>query len=183
LHEGQVLVTTTPTDYIGPVTNYLDPTETAVRSTVIDFGLSRLTVNGAPVATPLPDECYEGVGAQWDVYRAMQTLIGPSPDAWDSFVPSTNVLWLLYLVRRLLHATPTLRKPTARRGGTTKTTAAAKRDNAIRDRCEAAYTLLLAVEAELSTPTARGKRTKTGACGFTSAAEVMAWGRKEGWVE
>ena len=58
--------------------------------TVIDFGLSRLDrPNGGAIYTPLPEEVYEGVGAQWDVYRSMREMIG---DDWEGYHPRTNVL-------------------------------------------------------------------------------------------
>lgn len=41
------------------------------------------------VWTPLPEEVYEGVGAQWDVYRGMRERVR---DDWQGFHPFTNVL-------------------------------------------------------------------------------------------
>lgn len=48
-------------------------------ATIIDFGLSRLTLDGGVKWTPLPEEVYDGVGAQWDVYRAMRDAIESRP--------------------------------------------------------------------------------------------------------
>lgn len=59
-----------------------------MRATIIDFGLSRLDMPES-VWTPLPDEVYEGVGAQWDVYRAMRDRLG---NDWEGFHPITNVM-------------------------------------------------------------------------------------------
>jgi serine/threonine-protein kinase haspin len=165
--------------------NYLDPEETAVRTSLIDFGLSRLRKDGRATATPLPAECYDGVGEQWDVYRAMRALIAGEGEravptaAWDSFYPRTNVLWLHYLARRLLHFTKTLRKPVVRRGRGSATTKKAQKKDPVRERCDAAYAMLIMVESEiLAEPVRRGRKSQ----GFASAEDVMAWGRVQGWV-
>ena len=166
------------TPSVSPVANYLDPNETAVRTSIIDFGLSRLNLAGNPVAGRLPVECYDGNGAQWDVYRAMRDLIevDDDPDAWDGFYPRTNVMWLQYIIRRLLHNTKTLRKPIARKG---RGTAARKpRPDSVKERSDAAYAMLALVETELAAE--RGRRGKRG---FASAGEVMVWGRFKGWVQ
>jgi len=72
----------------GKEDNFLDPSITGVRATIIDFGLSRLDL-AETVWTPLPNELYEGIGKQWDVYRAMRDRIG---DDWEGFHPITNAL-------------------------------------------------------------------------------------------
>jgi serine/threonine-protein kinase haspin len=67
-----------------------EPTAGTVKATIIDFGLSRVRENGQKaIWSAPPADVYEGVGAQWDVYRAMRHCVG---DKWDTFHPSTNVL-------------------------------------------------------------------------------------------
>ncbi|KLT41186.1 hypothetical protein CC85DRAFT_248103 [Cutaneotrichosporon oleaginosum] len=174
LHEGQILINDVDADPPAPVTDYLDTRSTGVRATVIDFGLSRLDMpDQGAVYSALPEEVYEGVGDQWDVYREQRDVVEEA-GAWDSFHPSTNVLWLHYLAARLLRSTPTLRKPYARRGKRTvpKTAAQVKTEMA-RTRAEAAWGMLLEVEEELSGPQKAD---------FSSAQKVMDWGRKQGWV-
>lgn len=177
--------------------NYLDPEATAVRTAVIDFGLSRLDLPGkGAVFTHLPKEVYEGVGDQWDVYRAMRDTLtndastSTSSDPWTGFHPATNVMWLHYLAKRLLRSTPSLRKPYARRGSTA--TAAAPRNSAaakkevIRARAEAAWGMLCIVENTLAmglapNSSSRGSRAKSKV-ELGSAAAVMEWGREQEWV-
>jgi hypothetical protein len=69
----------------------LSESDTGVKVTIIDFGLSRLSIPGKPASTwsDLPPEVYEGKGDQWDVYRSMRDVIG---DDWAGFHPETNVL-------------------------------------------------------------------------------------------
>lgn len=167
-------------DRLDHVANYLDPSETAVRTTIIDFGLSRLDIQQRTLATHLPTECYDGVGAQWDVYRSMRSVIESgdhiNDDPWNEFYPSTNVMWLHYIARRLLHFTKSLRKPMARKGGRPAAKgAAAVQNELIRDRAEAAYAMMCTIEAKLG-------KTSRGKIELASAGEVMAWGRNKEWV-
>jgi serine/threonine-protein kinase haspin len=61
-----------------------------VQTTIIDFGLSRLALPSGEVAlTPLPEDVYDGVGEQWDVYRQMKSLVG---EDWQDFHGETNVM-------------------------------------------------------------------------------------------
>lgn len=130
-----------------------------------------------PVYSPLPEEVYEGVGDQWDVYRAQRDVV-EGAGAWESFHSPTNVLWLHYLVGHLLHSTPTLRKPYARRGRRTAAkTAAQVKTELLRSRAETAFGMLQEVDVALS-KTAGGRK----AIDFASAQKVMAWGREQGWV-
>lgn len=178
MHEGQILINDVDADPPAPVMDYLDTRATGVRATVIDFGLSRLDMpeQGA-VYSSLPEEVYEGVGNQWDVYRAQRDVVEGS-GAWESFHPSTNVLWLHYLVGHLLHSTPTLRKPYARRGRrAAPKTAAQARTELLRSRAEDAWGMLQEVDEALNKP-ARGRK----AIDFSSAQKVIAWGREQGWV-
>lgn len=69
--------------------NYLAPS--GVTATIIDFGLSRLTLDGEVRWTPLPGEVYDGVGAQWDVYRAMRDVIESRPRPVEVIKPPSPV--------------------------------------------------------------------------------------------
>ncbi|KAJ9101743.1 hypothetical protein QFC21_003082 [Naganishia friedmannii] len=99
LHEGQVLVSTAA---LGEL-----------QTTIIDFGLSRARVPGRedPIWSAIPDDVFDGQGEQWDVYRAMRSHIEALGGEWDQFYPTTNIMWLHYLTRRLLYATSSLTKP------------------------------------------------------------------------
>ncbi|GAA5890224.1 hypothetical protein JCM8208_002742 [Rhodotorula glutinis] len=98
----------------------LDPTSCGVRATLIDFTLSRCCV---PTSTSTStdgdevvfdpfedDDLFEGEGEyQFEVYRRMRTLVEGAQGekgekAWRKREPRTNVLWLHYLVDKLLHS-------------------------------------------------------------------------------
>lgn len=131
------------------------------------------------VYTPLPEEVYDGVGDQWDVYRAQRDAVlsenDNAGDAWEAFHPSTNALWLHYLIRRFLNSTRTLRKPYARRGRppVAKTAVQAKNE-LLRTRAKAAWEMLQDIDAAFTTKSRRKD--------LSSAQAVMAWGRRQGWV-
>ncbi|GAA6013572.1 hypothetical protein JCM11491_002711 [Sporobolomyces phaffii] len=97
-----------------------------VRTTLIDFTLSRMLEPRSATATSsnsrrskgktasrrqvlfdaFDDECiFEGEGdSQFDVYRGMRTIVERDGGGWEAFHPRTNLLWLHYLVRKLLEA-------------------------------------------------------------------------------
>lgn len=163
-----------------------------MRATIIDFGLSRLEMPGhGSTSTPLPDEVYEGVGNQWDVYRAVRDRIESADeaasDAWTTFHPITNVLWLHYLARRLLRSTPSLRKPREVKRSTSsapKKGALAEKE-VIRARSEAAWHMLVAVEAALGVALSVRDNARVTARKvqlFASAEEFVEWGRQQGWI-
>jgi hypothetical protein len=79
----------------------LSESQTGVKVTIIDFGLSRLSLPGKTSSTwsELPAEVYEGRGDQWDVYRSMRDEIAGD---WAGFHPETNVLVRLALFLRCL---------------------------------------------------------------------------------
>ncbi|KAI0692664.1 hypothetical protein BC835DRAFT_1356408 [Cytidiella melzeri] len=118
LHWGQILVKTV-TDFEQPRVSRgrkvpMDHDVHGVRATVIDLGLSRMEsgeADGLHFTVP-EEEIFEGEGEyQFDVYRMMRTHNG---NAWMPFRPLTNVMWLHYLVLKLLHE-KRLRVPTAPR--------------------------------------------------------------------
>ncbi|GAA5955282.1 hypothetical protein JCM3765_003270 [Sporobolomyces pararoseus] len=103
-----------------------------VKATIIDFTLSRLLQPPPPTAStrsrtkpkqkvlydPFADECiFEGEGdLQFDIYRGMRTIVERDGGEWEKFHPLTNLLWLHYLMNKLLYSkklkTPTLPPPT-----------------------------------------------------------------------
>ena len=88
LHKGQILVSAQIPPINSDADNYLLTQGSPVRVTIIDFGLSRLDMDKS-VWTPIPQEVYEGVGAQWDMYREMRDRVDGD---WEAFHPITNVL-------------------------------------------------------------------------------------------
>ncbi|GAA5902216.1 hypothetical protein JCM5296_006630 [Sporobolomyces johnsonii] len=89
-----------------------------VKATLIDFTLSRVRQphptgrgrsskgKGKVLFDGFEDECvFEGQGDhQFDVYRSMRTLVEQEGGGWEGFHPRTNVLWLHYLLRKLLYS-------------------------------------------------------------------------------
>ncbi|GAA5928734.1 hypothetical protein JCM1841_001039 [Sporobolomyces salmonicolor] len=89
-----------------------------VKATLIDFTLSRVRQphptgrgksskrKGKALFDGFEDDCvFEGEGDhQFDVYRAMRTLVQQEGGGWEGFHPRTNVLWLHYLLRKLLYS-------------------------------------------------------------------------------
>ena len=65
------------------------PSSTGISATIIDFGLSRLDAHGKTVHTHIDEEVFEGVGEQWDVYRAMREAMA---DDWSDYHPISNVM-------------------------------------------------------------------------------------------
>lgn len=77
------------------------PRRAGVQATIIDFTLSRARLQGRVTAHPFDDEAFFcGSGdIQFDVYRQMKTL---TDGDWQGFHPRTNVLWLRYLLAKIL---------------------------------------------------------------------------------
>ncbi|ORX37137.1 hypothetical protein BD324DRAFT_624931 [Kockovaella imperatae] len=199
LHEGQVLITTVESIESQAV-DYLHPPSTGIQATIIDFGLSRLSVpNKEPIWTAMPPEVYEGVGEQWDTYRAMRDKVTD----WEAFNPSTNVLWLRYLLSYILHSKG-LRKPRpksmrpppraplgpSRRvvsGPKTRTVSARHRPTEIpvsgKDATETACEMMLELEIALG---CKVKKVKSKAertdLPFESASALVTWAREHGWL-
>ena len=81
----------------------MSASDAPVQTTIIDFTLSRLeSAPDSTVFTALSDEeLFTGEGdSQFDVYRQMRAA---TASVWESYRPGTNVIWLAYLVRKLLH--------------------------------------------------------------------------------
>lgn len=108
LHMGNILVAPAAahaarSDEDERVPEVYRPAQAGVRATLIDYTLSRIDAHGETLAYAFDDPAlFEGRGdAQYDVYRDMQRLTAGD---WQRFHPVTNVLWLHFLVQRLLGA-------------------------------------------------------------------------------
>lgn len=80
-----------------------EPRAAHVQATIIDYSLSRMTIDGTVHAYDFADTTlFEGQGdSQYDVYRTMRSLVAGD---WQAFHASTNVLWLQFVAQRLLAA-------------------------------------------------------------------------------
>ena len=81
--------------------------QTGVEVTIIDYSLSRAEAEGDEVLfydIKKNDAILKGEGdLQYDVYRYMAEIVGE--ESCRAFVPKTNVLWLAFLIRKLLEVT------------------------------------------------------------------------------
>ncbi|KAI3626011.1 hypothetical protein CBS9595_001372 [Malassezia furfur] len=120
LHLGNILVTRTPTrrttrSMSGAQASVVpealpaslwkayEPRTAHIQATIIDYSLSRMTIDGTVHAYDFADTTlFEGQGdSQYDVYRTMRSLVAGD---WQAFHASTNVLWLQFVAQRLLAA-------------------------------------------------------------------------------
>ncbi|KIR80431.1 HASPIN protein kinase [Cryptococcus gattii EJB2] len=187
LHEGQILISSLsePPSSTEPE-NYLSPTYTSLQTTIIDFGLSRLNMP-TPVWSQIPEEVYEGKGAQWDLYRAMRSRIG---DDWDGFHAITNVMWLRYILQYML-GSKSLRKPRTLKYTLATRSARGVKPKSDTIRSEQAWAMLQKVEEMIEyslTFDIRGARSNRNHKNdklkpFTSARDLVNWGKEEGWIE
>ncbi|KAF9054958.1 hypothetical protein BDZ89DRAFT_975088 [Hymenopellis radicata] len=118
LHLGQVLVRDLPMATTLPLQAHaqnrkvkkdthlpMDDRSHGVQVTLIDLGLSRMDAgdgSGGEMVhwTPFEEEVFEGEGDyQFDIYRMMRDQNGGD---WESFKPLSNVMWLHYLLVKLL---------------------------------------------------------------------------------
>lgn len=86
----------------------LIPSDTNIKVTLIDYTLSRATLqNGLVICNSMTDQAiFSGEDdLQFDVYRWMREEM-PGQDfrskEWEAFVPMTNVLWLYHLLEKLM---------------------------------------------------------------------------------
>ncbi|BGP21844.1 other/Haspin protein kinase [Rhodotorula toruloides] len=78
----------------------------SIRATLIDFTLSRCALpNDRVAADPFEDECiFQGErDLQFEVYRWMREVVEREGGRWEGRHARTNVLWLYYLVHKLLY--------------------------------------------------------------------------------
>ncbi|KAK9509663.1 hypothetical protein O3M35_006927 [Rhynocoris fuscipes] len=105
LHWGNVLVSRTAERCISFRLNGKEykVITNGVKSTIIDYTLSRITLNNnVPVYNDIgldPDMFIATGDYQFDIYRHMKKDVC---DRWDQFVPKTNVRWLHYLIDKML---------------------------------------------------------------------------------
>ncbi|WRT68046.1 uncharacterized protein IL334_005021 [Kwoniella shivajii] len=190
LHEGQILIQPVSTSSSDQQENYLNPDLTGLKLTIIDFGLSRLSLplpgkkdesKSVSLWNEIPEEVYEGKGLQWDLYRSMRDklLIGNS---WDGFNPITNVMWLHYIIRYMLTK---LRPPKSPNRRSSRATAMYQQE-------EKAYLMLGQVEKVLGwSVDYDGIGKRRGLRGdvkvvfekkLISVQEVFTWGQQQGWI-
>lgn len=174
---------------------FMDDVSNGVSVTIIDLGLSRMDagdgVSGRKtIWTAFDEEIFLGEGDyQFDVYRLMKTH---NEDSWQTFKPLTNVMWLHYLLLKLIKSKG-LKAP--RKSGTQP----ANNGKAQTERM--CYDALMEMEKLIGrsvasvfatkAPTkARAKTTAKGAAKAgvpvvdcpISAIEVVAYGVKRQWV-
>ncbi|KAG5728490.1 Serine/threonine-protein kinase haspin [Termitomyces sp. T112] len=204
LHLGQILVKDLPVAEVLPLQAwnqnvqpnskpsrvYMDDPVHGVRATLIDLGLSRMDAgdgDGGEMIhwTPFEDELFMGEGDyQFDVYRMMKEH---NQGTWEEFKPLTNVMWLHYLVVKLMKV-KRLRAPAASRTSPSTGTAAFTEKDC--------YDCLVDIEEWLRTcvapfvPKAKGKGRKKAAASIVAppsgpacAGEVVAYAVKKGWVQ
>jgi len=112
LHWGQILVKNIPWNAPSRVITStpgvwlpMDHLVHGVKATVIDLGLARMDAHADDGSTeirwtPFDEEVFEGEGDyQFDIYRLMRKHNGGS---WADFRPLSNVMWLHYLLIKLL---------------------------------------------------------------------------------
>ncbi|EKM59315.1 uncharacterized protein PHACADRAFT_181318 [Phanerochaete carnosa HHB-10118-sp] len=196
LHWGQILVknveedvTEVPHPKMGKVP--MDDDFFGVRATIIDLGLSRMNADdGARRSvhwTPFDEETFEGEGDyQFEVYRMMQMH---NEGEWKKYRPLTNVMWLHYLVDKLLHS-KRLRKPYASKAAKPTRTSL---DSRVFSEAEC-HASLVEVEASLKETVdafrvskkgrrktqAVSKASEPGALGC--AGDVLGMARERGWL-
>ncbi|KAF7792874.1 hypothetical protein EIP86_003975 [Pleurotus ostreatoroseus] len=194
LHWGQILVKSADVPTQPRLSKSkkipMDHDAYGVKATVIDLGLSRMDPDdeddtGGVHFTPFDDEVFEGEGDyQFDVYRMMRSHIGTS---WETYRPLTNVMWLHYIVDKLLNA-KRLRAPMVPRKSIVASTYSERE----------CYECLLEVEGVLraaiasyevgtgkkgrrKTQIAAKTRVSDAACPRT-AADMLDFGVERGWV-
>lgn len=104
LHWGNILIAPTDDKTIKFV---LDGKEVNIASagckvTIIDYTLSRMSVNGCCLFNDLAfdEDLYTAHGDyQFDIYRLMRKELH---NRWDNYVPYTNVLWLHYVIDKMI---------------------------------------------------------------------------------
>ncbi|XP_023243936.1 serine/threonine-protein kinase haspin-like [Centruroides sculpturatus] len=104
LHWGNILIAPTIQTTIDYVLrdDRFTMTTSGILVTIIDFTLSYLRKDGCTIFTNLADDdsLFTGEGDyQFDIYRLMKENNG---NKWDTFSPYSNVLWLHYLLEKLL---------------------------------------------------------------------------------
>ncbi|KAH8380715.1 hypothetical protein KR200_000401, partial [Drosophila serrata] len=104
LHWGNVLIKDTKKKdiYFKFMNNDLTLPSKGVKISIIDYTLSRITIGQSCYFNDLSsdEDLFSATGDyQYDIYRMMRNEL---KNNWASFSPKTNILWLSYLVSKLL---------------------------------------------------------------------------------
>ncbi|KAG6842041.1 hypothetical protein C0991_003567 [Blastosporella zonata] len=203
LHLGQILVKDLPmADALPQARNqnsrskskqsrvYMDDPAHGVRATLIDLGLSRMDAgdgDGGEMIhwTPFEEEVFMGEGDyQFDVYRMMKVHNG---GAWEEFKPFTNVMWLHYLVTKLVKS-KRLKAPSRTSPPVEGATFTEK--DCYDCLVDIEGWLRVSVAAFAPAPKAKGKGKKklppqpiVPPSGPACAGEVVAYAIKKGWIQ
>lgn len=106
LHCGNILIEATTQEHVHFSLNgrSIAIPSNGVKATIIDYTLSRIRYNGHILYQDLAAdaELFEGHGDfQYDIYRAMRFH---TEDRWERFEPFTNVLWMHYVIQKIIDA-------------------------------------------------------------------------------
>jgi len=181
LHWGQILIQERSLVKAGRGLPLNDPSFQGLKATIIDFGLSRMSVREhSPQSqyTEFDEVIFDGKGDyQFEVYRMMKRH---NDNDWRKYSPLTNVMWLHYLLLKLLQAfttkEPIASKPTYKGGF-------GERD--CWDSLVETEKCLSAAVIHLRDPGHKRKKAPgTRPVGKlpASASDVFAWGELRGWV-
>ncbi|XP_056408171.1 uncharacterized protein LOC130307916 isoform X4 [Hyla sarda] len=115
LHWGNLLIEKSPscTMSVSVGGEIFDIPNAGIQVKIIDYTLSRLDKDGLTVFCDLStdEDLFLGEGdLQFDVYRKMRQ---ENQNAWSSYKPHSNVLWLHYLCDKLLTEVKYIKKPTS----------------------------------------------------------------------
>ncbi|KAL8865668.1 MAG: hypothetical protein Q9174_006765, partial [Haloplaca sp. 1 TL-2023] len=109
LHLGNICLAPHQENGIGGSELWTD--DPGVRVTIIDYTLSRAKMADEKVLyndLSKDPQLFEGEGdPQYEVYRQMRDVVTDDGEAWDAFLPRTNVLWLNHLLMMLLEKSAT----------------------------------------------------------------------------
>ncbi|WWC96524.1 hypothetical protein V866_003392 [Kwoniella sp. B9012] len=191
LHEGQVLIHPFKPSHDEIEENYLSPSASGVQTTIIDFGLSRLTIpvsdHSESVWTEIPKEVYEGKGAQWDSYRLMRDKVENEKgmEGWKGFNPITNVMWLHYILTYMFNTKLPRqpRQPNRRSSRAMKTYEREERAMNILQQTEKLLGWSIDVDKDKRRKGLRGQVEYGEEDRLNSAMNVLDWGMREGWVK
>ncbi|KAL8767395.1 MAG: hypothetical protein Q9209_006085 [Squamulea sp. 1 TL-2023] len=106
LHLGNICLSQSWKEVKEDVSSELWTDKPSINVTIIDYTLSRAKpVDSSTVFNDLstaPD-LFTGKGhSQYDVYRKMKLLVEQNRQGWETYMPSTNVLWLSHVLELLL---------------------------------------------------------------------------------